>query len=140
MTIGIDAAVRNSRLQVLLDAIDNGGDEYGGGHLRIYSGDRPATGGEVDEYENELLLEFNLPYPSGTVSDGVLTFNDLGTVKGLAEDIASWARVTDAEDNFVMDLSVSLAGGGGEVILTYLQIYVDIDIEYVSATITEGNP
>jgi len=139
MTIGLSTTLRNARLQHILDAIDAGGDEYGGGHFLIYSGDRPATGVAIDEYENILLLNFALSWPCGSITDGVLTFGAVGSVVGLAEGVATFARLVDEGDLFVADLSVSVVGGVGEVQLDYTDIHVGTVVNCVSAVITEGN-
>jgi len=140
MTIGLSLDLRNDRLQIILDAIDNYGDEYEGGHLLIFGGDRPETGEEyLDEYDNDLLADFSLPWPCGSVSDGVLIFESMADTVGLLTGTASWARIVDALGNFVMDLSVTSTYGGGDVKINSLDIEVGLPIECTSASITEGN-
>ena len=141
MSIGFDADLRNNRALVIVAAIDAGADEYASGHLLIYSGDRPATGGEVDEYDNELLVDFFLPFPCGTVSNGVLTFNAIEDAVAVASGTAVWARITDADDNFVMDLSVTETGGSGDVQVDSIgaEITDEATICCTVATLTEGN-
>jgi len=139
MTIGLSTTLRNARLQHILDAIDAGGDEYGGGHLLIYSGDRPATGVVIDEYENDLLLSFPISWPCGSITGGVLTFGTVGSAVGLAEGVAVFARLVDEDNLFVADLSVSIVGGAGEVKLDYIDIHVGTVVNCISAVLTEGN-
>ena len=139
MTIGLLAALRNNRLQLILDAMDSSSDEYEGAHLLIYSGDRPDTGEAVDEYDNILLADFVLPFPSATITDGVLTFGTVNDTEGLANGTASWARITDAVDAFVMDLSVTATGGSGDVKISSVSITMYGVVKFLSGTIIEGN-
>lgn len=137
MTIGIKSTLRDDRLEIIQDAIDAGGDEYGGGILQIYSGTRPATGGSASSCTK--LLEFQLAWPCGSISAGVLTFDAAETVQGLAAGTATWARITDIDDNFVMDLSVTNESGGGDVLISNVVIALGLDTDLISASITEGN-
>lgn len=140
MTIGISTAMRNSRLQLILDAIDAESDEYSPAHLLIYSGTKPATGEILDEYDDAVLLaDFLLPYPCGIITDGVLTFGTIEDVVGLVNGIAVWARITDADDVFVMDLTVTDYFGNGDVKVDNLQVYEDAAVHCTIAVITEGN-
>ncbi len=139
MTIGLLDTLRSDRLQLILDAIDATSDEYEGAHLLIYSGDRPTTGGAIDEYDNILLAKFALPFPCGTITNCVLTLGSVGNVVGLDNGNASWARITDAVGNFVMDLSVTVTGGGGDIIISSVSIVTDGIVKFLSGTITEGN-
>lgn len=140
MTIGLSLDMRNDRLQLILDAIDNGGDEYEGAHLLIFGGDRPTTGEEyLDEYDNDILVDFLLPWPSGSITNGVLTFEDVPDAEGLMAGTASWARIIDAPGNFVMDLSVTIESGNGDVKINSLSIAEGATITCVSASISEGN-
>lgn len=141
MSIGFDTDLRNARALAIVAAIDAGADEYDSGHLLIYSGERPDTGYDIDEYDNELLVDFFLPFPCGTVSNGVLTFDAIEDVISLAEGVAAWARITDADGNFVMDMSVTDTEGSGDVKVdsTGANITDDTTISCSVATITEGN-
>ncbi len=140
MTIGLSSSLRTARLELVRDGIDHGGDEYWAGHLIVYSGTRPDTGQPIDEYENIELLNIPLPYPCGTIDDNVLTFSPIDSVLGLSTGTASWARIVDADEEFVMDLSVSTESGNGEVKLSTLSIIEDAEIDILEASLTEGNP
>lgn len=135
MTIGLNPDLRDSRLQVILDSIDYGADEYGTGKLQIYSGTRPVTGGSIGSCV--LLAEYDFSNPCGTITSGVLTFTDLGAATGLAVGNASWARIIDNDDNFVMDLSVGTSGT--DVIMDSTAIEIGSVITCILETITEGN-
>jgi len=139
MAIGLSTGMRNSRLQPLVDAIDDGADEYSPALLRIYSGDRPVTGGALDEYDNELLVEFLLAFPCGVVSSGVLTFGTIEDQIALAYGIATWARIVDEAETFVMDLLVTEEDGVGDVKINDTEIFVDGVVHCHVSIITEGN-
>lgn len=135
MSLSYVTAVRNSRLQAVLDAIDAGS---GAGKLRIYSGTRPATGGA----ETTVLAELALADPAGTIAGGVLTIDadpDLEDTSADATGTATWARILDSDDNPVCDLDVSESGGGGDVILDETAIVAGGTVTIATATITEGN-
>ena len=136
MTIGIGTSLRDSRLALIKDAIDAGSAES---KLQIYSGSRPTTGEEVDEYTNSLLVEFELPYPCGTVSEGVLTFDSISGVSAIASGTAVWARLLDADEDFVADMSVSDMTGSGDVKIDSVELVIGDSISCTLATITEGN-
>ncbi|MFA5394413.1 MAG: hypothetical protein WC346_00155 [Methanogenium sp.] len=140
MTIGLLSSLRTARLELISNAIDNDADEYDTGNLLIYSGTRPSTGDPIDEYENVELVNFSLPYPCGSIYGNILTFSAVDTVLGLEDGIASWARIVDANGDFVMDLSVTDQAGNGDIKLSSLVIVKDSEIYVVSAALTEGNP
>ena len=141
MTIGLSTTLRSNRLQVFLETVDHASDEYDSAHLFIYSGDRPVTGGAVDEYDNTLLLDFLFPFPCGSISNGILTFGTIEDVYGLSAGVPSWARIVDADENFVADLSVTNLIGNGDVKLDSLtlEIFVGGLVKCTVATMTEGN-
>jgi hypothetical protein len=143
MTIGMSVTVRNSRLQELIDSIDFGldeYDEYDAAKLLIYSGTRVATGVALDEYDDAVLLaSFDLPFPCGSVVNGVLTFNSVADTIGLVSGLATWARVVDYLGTFIMDMSVTIAGSGGDCQIDDPNILQSGTVKCNSVVITEGN-
>lgn len=139
MTIGIGIDLRNARLLLIQNAIDDGADEYNTGKLRIYSGTRPATGEAIDEYENTLLAEFVLSYPCGSITEGILTFNEIADVLALVSDTAVWGRIVDVSDVFVMDLSVTSLAGSGDIKMDSIEFSAGSTVHCLSGVITEGN-
>ena len=110
MTIGLLATLRNSRLNLIRDAIDAGA---GAGKLRIYhgttAGDRPATGGTIT---TNLLAELTFSDPSApNASGGVLTFSAI-TADASADNTGTgyWCRIVDSNNAFVLDGSVGTSG------------------------------
>jgi hypothetical protein len=142
MTIGLSTALRNSRLQAIADALNLDMDEYEEydcPKLLLYSGTRPATGEVLDEYDGDLLATFSLPYPCGTIVNGVFTFGTVPNTVGEIAGTVAWGRLVDLYGDFVADLSVTASGGGGDCIIDNVVIGVGDTIVFVSGTITEGN-
>jgi hypothetical protein len=133
MALGIVTAVRSSRATQILNAIDAGA---GAGKIRIYDGSRPATGGTA----TNLLAELTCADPSGSVTNGVLTFNAITADSAAdATGTATWFRIVDSTNAFVLDGSVTATGGGGDMTLNTTSIVANAQVQITSFTITEGN-
>jgi hypothetical protein len=137
--IGLGITLRNSRLSLIKDAIDLDADEYNTAKFLLYSGIRPVTEAEPDEYDNILLGEFALSWPCGSISNGVLTFVNPDDIFGLANGIAVWGRLLTVDDIFVMDLSVSNYTGSGDIKIDSTSIILGEKIHCQNFSITEGN-
>lgn len=137
MTIALNTTTRNNRLAQITSAIDAGS---AGGTIKIYSGARPATGAALSG--NTLLSTLTMPKPSApSPSGGVLTFNSIpADTNAAATGTAAWARIADSNGNFVMDLSVTATGGGGDIQINNTSITAGQTVAVNSATITDGNP
>jgi len=109
MTAGIDVNLRNGWLNDIRDAIDLGA---AGGKLLIYGGTRPATGDPALPINLIATLTFS-PVCAGDAVLGVLTFNVIISDYAGTDLVGTWARITDSDDNFVMDLGV-----GKQIIIT----------------------
>lgn len=132
MALGFATTLRTARGQKIIDAVDAGS---GAGKLRIYSGVRPATGGTATTQ----LAEITLNDPSFTVASGVLTLSVSPTLTATAgaTGTASWARIVDSSNTFVMDLSVGTSGA--DINLATTSIVENATVQITSGTITEGN-
>lgn len=132
MAVGIATATRTAMATALLNALDA---NAAPGKLRLYTGPRPATGGAA----TTLLAELTLSRPCGTVANGVLTFGAIAPDdQANATGTVVWARLVDGAGNFVMDLGVTLTGGGGEVQINSTAISVGQQIIAPTATVTIG--
>lgn len=136
MTIGINTTTRNSRLTQISAAIDAGST---GGTIKIYSGTRPATGAALSG--NTLLSTLTFQKPSAPApSGGVLTFSQItADTNAAATGTAAWARISDSTGAFVMDMSVTATGGGGDIQINTTTITAGGTVAVNSATITEAN-
>jgi hypothetical protein len=132
MTLGIVAAVRNSRLDVITAAIDAGT----AGLLRIYDGSRPATGGAA----TTLLAELTFSDPSAAgAAAGVLTFSAItADASANATGTATWFRIVTSAAAFVLDGSVSTAGA--DINFNTTSIVTGANVSISSLVFTEGNP
>lgn len=134
MALGILESIRNSMLTQIVNAIDAGA---GAGKLRIYDGSRPATGGAT----TTLLAEITLNDPSFTVTGGVATMDVTPEPSDTSADAggtASWFRLVDSNNAFVLDGNVGTAGS--DLNLTTTTIVAGQPVTITSFTITAGNP
>ena len=132
MALGFATALRSSIATAMRDAIDAGA---GAGKIRIYDGTRPATGGTV----TALLAELTCSDPSGTISNGVLTFSSITSDSAAdATGTATWFRIVDSNNTFVMDGSVGTSGA--DLNLATTSIVANVQVSITSFTITTGNP
>ena len=123
-----DLPVRNARMQQVLDAIN-------GGKLYLYAGTKPAPGGNA----GTVLATFQLKNPAGSVSNAKLTIFDMEDVVATASGTAQWARVVNTSGDWVIDLTVSKAGQGGEIQLSTDIIEKEIDLQVTGLSILEGD-
>lgn len=132
MAMGLATAVRNSRLNVIRDAIDAGA---GAGLLRVYDGTRPATGGTA----TTLLAELTFSDPcSAGASGGQLTFSAItADASANATGTATWGRMVDSTGAFVGDFSAGTSGA--DFNLNTTSITSGVQVSCTSAVITEGN-
>jgi hypothetical protein len=131
MTIAYSTTVRNSRLQVVRDAIDGGS----AGLLRIYDGSRPATGGAA----TTLLAELTFSDPcAGAASGGSLTFSAITSDSSAnASGTATWFRCVDSSATIVIDGSVSTSGS--DLNLDNTSINAGQQVACSSFVLTAGN-
>ncbi len=132
MATGLATAIRNSRLNVIRDALDAGA---GAALFRVYDGTRPATGGTA----TTLLAELTCSDPSApNASSAVLTFNSItADPSANATGTATWGRLVDSTGAFVGDFSVGTSGA--DFNLNTTSIVSGATVSCTSATITEGN-
>ncbi len=134
MTLGILVSLRNAFLNAIRDAIDAGA---GAGRIKIYSGTRPATGGAIT---TQVLLGTVLCSDpcAPNAAAGVLTFNSFTDDEDADNSgTATWARITDSDDNFVTDADVGTSGA--DINLNSTNITQGGIIRITSGTLTAGN-
>lgn len=106
MVAGIVDDLRNGYLDDIRDDIDKGGGGSGQGKIKIYTTPRPAKGVAITSQTLIGTPLFGNPSASNAAA-GVLTFNAF-TDDSSADNtgVGVWARATDSDDDFVMDLAV----------------------------------
>lgn len=132
MTIGIATALRNERLQLIMDKFDAGSS---GGEIRLYGGLRPSTAG----LPTSLIGTCTMSKPSGTISNGVFTLDTItGDTAADSTGIITWARVVDSDGLFVMDIDAGETGDNAELLFNTTDVVVGGLINITSFSITEG--
>lgn len=133
MALGFATTLRTARASQIVAAIDAGA---GAGKLRLYNGTRPATGGAV----TTLLAELTFSDPCGTVTNGVLTFSAI-TSDAMADNTgtATWFRIVDSTGAFVLDGTITVTGGGGDITMTSTSIQAGVTVDGTSLVFTEDN-
>jgi hypothetical protein len=128
---GLSLTVRNARLQQIVDALDAGS---GHGKITLYTGTQPAIGATTS-LTQQCAIE--LAKPCGVVDDAILTFTPDVEGQRTAEDTITWARFTDSDNTFVMDASVSVVDGDGEIWINNVNGYVGAFVQLVSGVMGE---
>lgn len=114
MILRRSTALRNLRAQAHVAAL-------AGGTLLIYDGVMPADGGEITD--QVLLAELALPDPAGSVDAGVFELGEVADVMAAADGTATWVRVLDSDDAWLMDLDAGGIGSGAAIIISPAQLY-----------------
>lgn len=119
MALAFSPTVIQNRLKALTNALDAGGSA---GKVLLFDGTRPSqAGGAVTT--QRLLASQPLAYPSaGGITGLTLTIQWGAPVLGSASGLATWARFTDSNGNFVADMDAGPKGSG-------VEIELDADIE-----------
>ena len=135
MALGMVEALRDSRLQQIINKIDNGGVA---GKIEFYTGPQPATGAAITA--ETLLGTCDLSFPCATIATGVLTFNSISDdiLADATGDIV-WARVLDSNDVIVMDGDCGITASGKTFIFNSLAVQTGGTIRVLSGSLTEGN-
>lgn len=108
-----------------------------GGTLRLYTGTRPASADDAVT-DQTLLVEFDIPDPSGTVSGGVWTGAAVSPAMIAADGTPTWGRYADALDVDICDADVGTTGSGAAIIVDNANFVEGAMATIVGQTITEG--
>lgn len=133
MTVGISTAVKNSALIGIRVLIDAGS---GAGKIKIYNAPRPATGVAITT--QTLLAELTMQDPSfAEPASATMIMNvPVSDSSANATGTASWARITDSNDNFVMDIDVGDLASGAELKLPTTAISLGGAVNVISGSIS----
>ena len=125
-------------VNAMVDGIDAGAGTNG--KLQIYSGTRPAT--ISDAITDQVLLVSNdLPNPAfgaaaGSAIGATAAANAITTVDALATGTAAWFRVLDTAAQPVLDGTVTLATGDGDLKISSTAITADVKVAVVSWSVS----
>ncbi len=137
MTLALSDDVKEARSTAVKATIDAGSTF---GKIKLYTATRPASGASASGCT--LLATILFSDPCGTVDgDGLhLTADD--PAQAVAAGIINWARVTDSDDNYVMDGDVRLSTDTDVAIADFIidvaQVYVGSYVNLVSALLAEA--
>lgn len=134
MTIRLPIATRNAISNTMTTQLDAGA---GAGLVNVYSGAQPASADIAAT--GTLLATFTLNDPSfGGSAAGMITLDvsPAVTTTGLAAADAGWFRATDSTGATVMDGSVTVTGGGGDLTMSTITVSVGLTLQLTSGTIT----
>lgn len=133
MAVGYSTTHRNTRLDALTTALG------ASCLIRIYDGTRPATGGAATTLLATLTGNAGGFAPGAAA--GVLTASAITSGTAGATGTATWARLLTSGGTIVADISVTVAGGGGDMQLTGTAVITSgLSVACTSLVITEGNP
>lgn len=135
MAIGFSTAVRNA----MMDAITT---QAGSGALLcLYTGTRPATGGNISGHTLLGTLTCGSPM-APAASGGVLTFNAIADDSSANNTgTCTWARLVKSDGTtHIADFTVTATGGGGDITMNAVAISAGQLLQAATATMTAGNP
>ena len=117
-----------------INAAINGGS--GDGTIKFYTSPMPSTTATGITTQT-LLGTCVCADPAGTESGGTLTFSPIDSDASADNSgTAAWVRISDSADTVVMDLDVSVTGGGGYVQMPTTSVTAGGPIAFNSFTIT----
>lgn len=133
MATSISTAARNAACDAIVDLIDGG---TGAGTVEIRTGSKPAT--PATAATGTLLATLTLSDPAfGSAANGVATAGAVtGDSSADASGTAGWFRVKDSSGTAIMDGTVTLSGGGGDMILSALDIVAGGTVNVSAWTVT----
>ena len=140
MKLNFSLALRNARLQTVIDTIDGGDDSATPtAIMQFYTGPKPAAAGAAIGTE-VLLASCVLPQPSATIVNGVLTFEPIADDEAAdATGVIAWCRIVDSSGVWVMDLDCGVDGLGAAIIFNTLNVQGGGVLKIISGSFTEGN-
>jgi len=126
-------AVSTAVVTAINNAINGGA---GDGTIKFYNAPMPAL--TSDGITTQTLLgTCACADPAGVESGGTLTFSAIDNdVSADATGTAAWVRIADSAGTVVMDLDVTVTGGGGYVQMASTSITAGGPIAFSSFTIT----
>jgi hypothetical protein len=134
--VRIVSAVRNSRMNLIRDAIDG---SSGAGTIKIYTGTQPANA-NAGLSGNTLLATLTFTDPCASdASSGVLTFATITEDSAAdASGTATWARIADSSGSTVFDCDVGESGSDATLIINNAEVTTGGPVRISSFTLTEA--
>lgn len=133
-TVRYATTLKNSMLTPIRDAIDAGS---GAGTIKIYTS--PMATLPSDAISTQTLLgTLTFSDPSGsTPSGGVFTASAITQDSSAdATGTAAWARIQDSSGTVVMDVDITVTGGGGAMQMNSTSVVIGGPILISAMTVT----
>lgn len=134
MATRLPTAARNAATNSVTALADA---DVGAGSIQIRTGAQPANAN--DAASGTLLATVTLADPAfGASVVGVATLDTTPvlTTTGVAAGTAGWFRMLDNSGDTVLDGSVTVTGGGGELELNTTTISIGLTVEITAGTLT----
>lgn len=135
MSTRIPTASRNAAAGGVVALLDAGS---GPGYIEVRVGAQPATAN--DAATGAVLATIPLGDPSfdtaGTAGPGISTAEAIAVSTGSGDGTAGWFRAYDSDDTPVIDGSVTVTGGGGDMQLNTIAISTGVDFAITAWTVT----
>ena len=133
MAFKISSDARNAACHAVVGLIDGGS---GAGTIEIRTGSQPSS--PEAGATGTLLATLTFTYPAfGAASGGVATAAAITSDTSVeAQALAGWFRVKDSNGVAVLDGSVTVTGGGGDLTFDSVQFIVGGTCAIATATLT----
>jgi hypothetical protein len=136
MVLELPTASRNAACDAVVDRCEGGTPPA---LIRVYTGTKPGANNAAT---GTLLAQFTCSNPAFTAAvtgTATLDITPALTATGLANGTAGWFRiVTGATIATVIDGTVTVTGGGGDLELNTLSVTTSIPVEITGGTVTMG--
>ena len=101
-------------IDTLVDLVDQGTISVVGGHIKFYTGTRPASPDNAPT--GTFLAQKQLVNPAfQDASGGSSTANAIGSFATWATGTVTWFRIVDRDDNAIMDGTCGITGSGADI-------------------------
>lgn len=107
-----------------------------GGTVKIYDGTRPTNADTALGSQN-LLVEFTMPNPAGSVTNGVFTAGAISASMVGTAGTAAWARVIDASAATICDVDVGVTSSGSVIEIDNVVLASGANCTMTSFVLTE---
>lgn len=134
MAISISTAARNAAVSAVAALVDA---DVGAGTVAIRTGAKPAA--VSDPATGTLLATLTLADPAFTGPvNGVMTLDatPVLTTTGVAAGNAGWFRMFDNSGDAILDGTVTVTAGGGDMELNTVAISIGLTVEITAGSLT----
>lgn len=134
MAISISTAARDAAVSAVAALVDA---DVGAGTMQIRTGAKPAA--VSDPATGTLLATVTLADPAFTgPATGVMTLDTTPVLSttGVAAGTAGWFRMFDNSGDAILDGTVTVTAGGGDLEMNTTSISIGLTVEITAGTLT----